>query len=90
MKKLSELKDMIAGTVTAYPDPKKRWKAMRAIQWRLRGLHGEFVGMDNLACAFVPESRALVFDGRDNEDLKLVFYQAALGDLTVEILPQIK
>jgi len=37
-----------------------------------------------------PESKALVFDGRDNEELKLCVYQAMLGQLTIEILPQTK
>ena len=89
--KLAELKQMIAGTVAAYPDKKQCWKAMQAIQWRLRGPNGEYVGLTKkLACAFVPEADAFVFDGRDNEDMKMATYQAALGELTIEIIPQTK
>jgi len=89
---LAELQAMIAGTVAAFADKKMRAEAMQAIQWRLRGPNGEFVGLGGLhglQCSFVPESAAFVFDGRDNEKMKLATYEAALGELTVEILPQI-
>jgi hypothetical protein len=88
--KLTELKQMIAGTIAAYPDKKQCWKAMQAIQWRLRGPNGEYVGINKqMACSFVPEDDSLVFDGRDNEDIKLATYQRALGNLAVEIIPQV-
>jgi hypothetical protein len=91
MNKLSELQEMIQGTSKVHPDKKARWEAMKAIAWRLRGLNGEYVGLNSHAqCSFVPESRALVFDGRDNEEIKLAVYQSALGPLIVEILPQTK
>jgi len=61
---------------------------MAAIKWRLRGPVGQFVGLGSgLKCAFVAESNAMIFDGRDNEEMKLATYQAELGNLTVEILP---
>lgn len=72
--------------VASNPDRKARWKAMRSIKWRLRGEHDEFVGLDGLFCAFVPESSAMIFDGRDNEDMKLAAYQMRLGKLSVEIV----
>lgn len=88
---LEELQTMIRGTIEAYPNINDRVKALKAIQWRLRGPNGEYIGLNKqLACSFVPESAALVFDGRDNEEMKLRAYEAALGPLTVEILPQAK
>lgn len=54
--------------------------------WRLRGPQGQFVGLDGLRCAFVPEHEALTFDGRDNEATKLGIYQATLGPLRIELL----
>ncbi len=92
--KLSELQQMIAGVIAAYPAGKARGNALKACQWRLRGPNGEFVGLssivDGLRAKFVPEAEAMVFDGRDNEDIKLRAYERTLGALTVEILPQIK
>ena len=85
---LSELQAMIHGTVMAHTG-KDRQKALKAIQWRFRGPNGEYVGLNKqLACSFVPEPQALIFDGRDNERMKLDCYQSALGPLTIEILPQ--
>lgn len=82
---------MIQGTLRAFPVGKERQEALKAIQWRLRGPNGEFVGLKpkSFRCAFVPESDALIFDGQDNEHLKHRVYSAMLGAaLTVEILPQ--
>lgn len=83
---------MIQGTVAAHGGPSKAsWKAMAAIKWRLRGPVGQYVGLGHgFRCAFVPESKAMVFDGRDNEEMKLATYEAELGELTVEILPYTK
>lgn len=87
--KLSELQLMIQGTLDAYEDRRARLDALKAIQWRLRGPHGEFVGVNGFfGVAFVPENDALIFDGRDNEARKLATYEAVLGQLTIEILPQ--
>jgi hypothetical protein len=92
--KLSELQLMIQGTLDAYqgePMRAERLRALKAIQWRLRGPHGEFVGVNGFfGVAFVPENDALIFDGRDNEARKLAMYEAILGQLTIEILPQKK
>ena len=85
---------MIQGTLDAYRGEvmrAERLRALKAILWRLRGPNGEFVGMRGYwAIAFVPEHEALVFDGRDNEEMKLRAYESALGPLTIEILPQAK
>jgi hypothetical protein len=89
--RLSELSRMIAGTCEAFSEPKARWKAMRAIQWRLRGPNGEFVGSKNMRCSFVPERESVIFDGRDNAENKLAFYEACLKvNLDIEILPHSK
>ena len=87
---LAELQQMISGTVAAFPDSRMCRKALKAVMWRMRGPNGEFVGLKNLRCAFVPEADAMIFDGRDNEAHKLQNYQAALGPLTIEIIPQVK
>ncbi len=98
--KLKELQAQIAGVLTAFPIGQTkdaayrlRVKALKACMWRLRGPNGEFVGlgplMEGLKCRFVPEAQGLIFDGRDNEERKLKTYEAALGPLVVEIIPQI-
>lgn len=62
--------------------------ALKSVQWRLRGPQGEFVGLlpNSFSCSFIPESDSLTFDGRDNEDAKLKYYESQLGPLTVEVL----
>lgn len=91
--KTGELKQMIEGALRMTPQ-NKRSKVMQAVQWRLRGPNGEYVGLsspiDGLKPVFCPESAAIVFDGRDNEDMKLRTYEATLGELTIEIIPQVK
>ena len=70
---------------------KARAEVLGAIQWRLRGPNGEFVGLNGALAAFVPESRGIVYNGFDNADLKLPFFESVLkAKLTVEILPQAK
>lgn len=85
--KTSEVTAMCDGVLAAFPQGRMRTKALKAVQWRLRGSLGEFVGLsDDLRCAFVPESKAFVFDGRDNEARKLATYETALGPLTIEVI----
>lgn len=87
---LRELQTMIQGACRACPDAKQRRKALTACRWRFRGPRGEFVGLgemrEGLPVKFVPEARAQVFDGRDNELQKLTTY-GTLGRLSIEILP---
>lgn len=64
----------------------KNFKELEQIKWRLRGPNGEFVGLSTFRCDFVPEKNALIFDGRDNEDLKKRTFERVLGPLTVELI----
>lgn len=87
---LLELKRMIAGTIALGWQGKTRNEALKAIQWRMRADNGQYAGMVGVHCALVPMDQAQVFDGRDNEVIKLAFYQSALGcPLSIEILTQI-
>lgn len=90
--KLSEVQEMVRGALSRHPvKSKELQEELKAIQWRLRGPRGEHVGLVKLFnCAFVPESESLVFDGRDNEAMKLRVYELAIGvPLTIEVLPQL-
>jgi len=88
--KTAEINAMIAGVCSQYPVGNQRTKALKACLWRFRGPQGQFVGLNaGHDCAFVPESQSTVFDGRDNADVKLLFWEKSLGPLTVEILPQL-
>lgn len=81
---------MIAGTRAVFASDKNLiLKSMKAIQWRLRGSNGEFVGLSGMRCSFVAEKDAIIFDARDNETIKTQTYSRALGALTIEILQQI-
>jgi hypothetical protein len=84
---LEELNQMIDGAARLA----NKEQALKAVQWRFRGPNGEFVGLRGIKCAFVPESQASVFDGRDNAAHKLQFWQTILqAPLSIEILPQVK
>lgn len=89
MNTTDELSKMIAGTVAAYRIQRERVKALKAIQWRFRGPHGEYCGLNTQwECCFCAESQASIFDGCDNEKTKLLFWERALkSKLTIEILP---
>lgn len=89
---LSELREMITGTVRAYPDNKGLMKALKAIQWRLRSADGRYVQLEPglFTSTLGPVETALVFDGRNNEEIKLRWYEMMLKQpLSIEILPQI-
>jgi hypothetical protein len=90
---LAELQTMITAAVARNPAGKARITELKAIQWRLRGPCGQFVGHGDIFTGFrgqfVPEASAIVFDGRDNEATKLDAYSRDLGPLTVEIIPQL-
>ena len=85
IKGLSDLRAMIDGAIR-FVSHNSRSKALRSVKWRLRGAGGEFVGLsDRLAPSFVDERSALVFDGLDNECVKLAAF-SVLGELVIEIL----
>lgn len=84
---------MITGTVQAYPDNRGLMKALKAIQWRLRSADGRYVceaATITASPTLGPVEKAMVFDGRDSEEIKLRWYQNALKvELHIDILPQI-
>lgn len=79
----TQLKAKISALIEANPDRKARWKAMRTIKWRMYcpqlNLWAGLDGIDIVPCASPDDPRVQVFDGRDNEDLKLQFYTAITG-----------
>lgn len=88
---LTELRATISATIAANPDRKARWKAMKSIQWRMYcpqlNLWAGLDGIDIVPCASPDDPRVQVFDGRDNEEIKLPFYKLITGiEWQVEIL----
>lgn len=88
--------ERVAEVIAANADPKARWKAMKAmkdLKWRLRapgtdcyaGLIADGNTATGLRCVLGPVDTAQVFDGRDNEELKLRYWSAQLGPLMVEV-----
>jgi hypothetical protein len=74
----------IAGTE---PQSKARRKALSLVKWRLRsGLL--YAGTDRaLQAVLVGPDEAIVFDGRDNEQVKADFWKATTGrTFKVELL----
>lgn len=60
------------------PFTKERNKALASVKWRLRcGLL--YAGLRGTEIVLVEQSSAVVFDGRDNADLKRNFYQLVSG-----------
>lgn len=91
---LFELQAMIAGTVAAFPNSKDRRRALMAIQWRLvdadgRSVHLNMRGGDT-CFAWCHRDEGIIFDGRDNETLKIRYFSAMMKTpLFIDIIPQI-
>ena len=70
------------------PRTRERNKALAKIRWRLESFEGLCVGMDDkLGSALVLPGNALVYDGRDNEDMKKKFFETVLGvELAIVLL----
>jgi hypothetical protein len=64
-----------------------RANALASIEWVLKEACGLYVGMKNLQTALVEKAEASVFDGRDNEAMKLKYFTALTGgNFTIELL----
>jgi hypothetical protein len=65
-----------------------RMKALSKIKWRLESFEGLCGGLDDkFGVALVSPHNAQVFDGRDNEQMKKRYYEAALGvELAIVLL----
>lgn len=83
------LRERIA-LVLASTEPKTRTRnrALAQIKWVLVAPDGSWVTLDGLQASLTTKREdALVFDGRDNEDLKRQHYRVALGvELAVVLL----
>lgn len=89
---LQELDKMISGTVLAYQgQPKQLRQALQAIQWRLVDADRRSVCLgNNLEVQWCAFEDGIVFDGRDNQAMKLKFYSVLMKTpLTIELLPQL-
>lgn len=60
------------------PQTVSRMKALAAVRWVLATGDGRFVAVDDRAQASLVRhsSQAMVYDGRDNEELKVRFFEA--------------
>jgi hypothetical protein len=78
---LELLHEQIAEACSATkPRTRDRMKALAAIKWRLESFEGLCAGLDDkFGCALVLPHNAVVFDGRDNEEMKKKFYETILG-----------
>lgn len=80
----------IAGAVGGTePFTTARNAALATVRWILATEDGRFVAVDDRGFATLVSDpqRAAVYDGRDNEELKLEFFEALLGvSLTVVLL----
>ncbi len=89
---MSELQQMIDGTVAAYKDqPKELRTALIAIEWRIVDGQGRALQTTGLGeCSWVKREHGQVFDGRDNHVLKCKFFSVLMKTpVSVDILPQI-
>lgn len=63
----------------SHHDRKQRWRAMKSVKWVLVSNTGLYAGLEDLRCVLVDDiDKAQVFDGRDNEMQKALFYSALL------------
>jgi hypothetical protein len=72
----------IAGAVRATnPRTKERMQALTTVRWMLATEDGRFVAVDKRAQTELVRdpAKATVYDGRDNEKLKQLFFEAILS-----------
>lgn len=69
------------------PFTKDRMKALKAVKWTLKiaGISNdvyalEYRSMDQKEYLTSDKSKAVVFDGRDNQDAKLAYWSAMIGE----------
>lgn len=55
-----------------------RSKALAGVQWFLATEDGRAVGLRGLVYTLVPIEEAEIYDGRDNEEMKLRYFEAVL------------
>lgn len=81
------LSDRINEAVAANLPGPLRTKALKGIRWVMECPDG-YAMLDGLQCALTTDpDRAQVYDGRDNEKMKLAFWSQQLGTpLTVSFL----
>lgn len=71
------------------PKTAARMRALASVRWVLATEDGRFVTVDESARASLTtnSTRAVVYDARDNEELKLRFMEALLGtSLSIVVL----
>jgi hypothetical protein len=85
--------EIAAALARTPPRSRARNAALAAIKWVLAAPDGSCMALDRFARPrlTMDADEALVFDGRDNEELKARFFQIILGmDLTVVLLDPAK
>jgi hypothetical protein len=63
------------------PNTREREKALKRIRWVLRDQNGNYAAVDPMTSIIAVDSvkDAIVFDGRDNEEVKRKFYNSVTG-----------
>jgi len=85
----AKLESLIMEACEAHPAGKARRRALDAIQWVMKAKDGFYAGLTTgMQCALLDnKTKASVFTGCDNHNLKLAFWQNAVGeDLEIEII----
>jgi len=84
-----ELRAHIDAKIEGVEDRRERWEIVSTIRWVMRTTDtGLYVSLGEQARAMLvrePE-KALIFDGRDNEELKYNFYRSLLNSGDLEIV----
>lgn len=75
----TQLKQIVAAISGTEPKTKARNKALSSVRWVLREACGLYAGLDGARIVLVEKSSAQVFDGRDNEKIKIAFYAGVTG-----------
>ena len=87
---MKELESKIAAAITLAP--KERTKALKSIRWRLKVssiTNDVYINSESLDGQYLTDipSEATVFDGRDNQEMKLRYLGILTGEtLEIELL----
>jgi hypothetical protein len=86
---MNDIKSRIAAAcANTAPRTKARNLALAAVRWVIKSEQGNaYIGQAGLSSVLVAREHATVFDGRDNEEMKIAFLRAITADysLTIEL-----
>lgn len=83
-----EIRDRIEDVVKGPTEPRTqaRMKALAGVKWFLATDDARAVGLRGVTAVLVPLEEATIYDGRDNKEMKRLYFEAVLK-LPLKVVP---